>query len=600
MFPLPIASNTSVHDLILPDADLVNSVQILALYLLQRACSNDTNFSVILANWFGLGSNKVNIFLAKWFHKQHTAELQRGSVEGEGDAKNELSASISLLENQLICDCVRNQQDFCALFADKALCAQVLDKNGNVRTNGIGLVETASQQAENSLETNTFLRGLLKTLQTKNSTVCPQRETPSAVDSLKTLILQRETSLSQKILENTNSIDDIANSEPWKFASRNGCFQPQSSEYWEFFSPGSRWNLCQRRDPLMMQIVETMWSRISKETLTDLVPKIEPSKLQEMLINPVISQLQVIYKEFFTTKQVQIQGIQLSQGLIRELQIRRLSETLTRSWHKLQEIQIVQTNLQQRIEEQKKITQKEKYSPVTVSKETIRNEIILIQEEEKKLKNLEDKLANVTKEIQLQKKLYNTRKGELQELKVQLNSESVDAEMVQNFFYMFFFTSLMLGRILEYVREYSVRNPPLVYSDITFVIFYTDSQVLLSGQIIPVDVKLHFCDIFMNDLSLFCEGKERIVSKYKSDEKSTNFVVRVEYKSDKTSISTKIKDIKNTKILKFEPFDYNGKIYKCVKLLDQNVEFMTGPFQEYPYDPVKFLQQANSEQDAAT
>jgi len=139
-----------------------------------------------------------------------------------------------------------------------------------------------------------------------------------------------------------------------------------------------------------------------------------------------------------------------------------------------------------------------------------------------------------------------------------------------------------------------------VCKDIIFIIFYTDSQVLLSGQIIPVDVKLHFCDIFMNDLSLFCEGKERIVSKYKSDEKSTNFVVRVEYKSDKTSISTKIKDIKNTKILKFEPFDYNGKIYKCVKLLDQNVEFMTGPFQEYPYDPVKFLQQANSEQDAAT
>jgi hypothetical protein len=600
MFPLPIASNTSVHDLILPDADLVNSVQILALYLLHRACSNDTDFSVILANWFGLGSNRVNIFLAKWFQKQHTAELQRGSVEGEGDAKNELSASISLLENQLICDCARNQQDFCALFADKALCAQVLDKNGNVRTNGIGLVETASQQEENSLETNTFLRGLLKTLQTKNSTVCPQTETPSAVDSLKTLILQRETSLSQTILENTNSIDDIANSEPWKFASRNGCFQPQSSEYWEFFSPGSRWNLCQRRDPLMMQIVETMWSRISKESLTDLVPKIAPSKLQEMLINPAISQLQVIYKEFFTTKQVQIQGIRLSQRLMRELEIRRLSETLTRSWYELQQIQSFEKKLRQSIEQQKKTTQQEKFPPETVSIETTTKEMILIQAEQNKLKNLQDKLANVTQEFQLQKKKYDTRKGELQKLKAQSNFDSVDAEMVQKFCYMFFFTSVMLGRILEYVREYSVRNPPTVYNDITFMIYCTEPQVLFAGYIIPVAVKLHFSDIFMNDLSLVSTDNERIISKYKSDEKSTYFTVRVEYKSDKTSVSTKIEDIKNAKKIQFQPFNYNGKIYKCVKKLDQSVEYMTGPFQEYPYDPVKFLHKANSEQDAAS
>jgi len=597
MFPMPIASNTSVHDLILPDADLVNAVQILALYLLTRACSNDTNFSVILANWFGLGSNRVNIFLAKWFHKQHTAELQRGSVEGEGDAKNELSASISLLENQLICDCARNQQDFCLLFADKALCAQVLDINGNVRTNGIGLVETASQQTENSLETNTFLLGLLKTLQTKNSTVCPQTETPSAVDSLKTFILQRETSLSQTILENTNSIDDIANSEPWKFASRNGCFQPQSSEYWEFFSPGSRWNLCQRRDPLMMQIVETMWSRISKETLTALVPKIAPSRLQEMLINPVISQLQIIYNEFFTSKQVQLQGIQKSQRLIHELKIKKLSETFTRKIHEMQKNESIIKNLRQSIKKMTKLVQKEKYSADLIK--TTGTEIILIQEEEK-LKILEDKLANANREFQTQKKQNDELKGELQKLIAQSNSVSVDAEMRQNFFYLFTLTSVILGRILEYVREYSVRNPPLVYSDITFVIYYTDSQALISGHIIPVDVKLHFCDIFMNDLSLVCEGSERIVSKYKSDEKSKYFSVRVEYKSDKTTISTKIQDIKNTNNLKLQPFNYNGKMYRCVKKLDQSEIYMTGPFQEYPYDPVKNLQNGASVQDAAT
>jgi len=597
MFPMPIASNTSVHDLILPDADLVNAVQILALYLLTRACSNDTNFSVILANWFGLGSNRVNIFLAKWFHKQHTAELQRGSVEGEGDAKNELSASISLLENQLICDCARNQQDFCLLFADKALCAQVLDINGNVRTNGIGLVETASQQTENSLETNTFLLGLLKTLQTKNSTVCPQTETPSAVDSLKTFILQRETSLSQKILENTNSIDDIANSEPWKFASRNGCFQPQSSEYWEFFSPGSRWNLCQRRDPLMMQIVETMWSRISKETLTALVPKIAPSRLQEMLINPVISQLQIIYNEFFTSKQVQLQGIQKSQRLIHELKIKKLSETFTKKIHEMQKNESIIKNLRQSIKKMTKLVQKEKYSADLIK--TTGTEIILIQEEEK-LKILEDKLANANREFQTQKKQNDELKGELQKLIAQSNSVSVDAEMRQNFFYLFTLTSVILGRILEYVREYSVRNPPLVYSDITFVIYYTDSQALISGHIIPVDVKLHFCDIFMNDLSLVCEGSERIVSKYKSDEKSKYFSVRVEYKSDKTTISTTIQDIKNTNNLKLQPFNYNGKMYRCVKKLDQSEIYMTGPFQEYPYDPVKNLQNGASVQDAAT
>jgi len=121
MFPLPIASNTSVHDLILPDLNLVNAVQILSLYLLQLACSKETKFSRILADWFGLRSNKANIFLAKWFHKQQTAEVKRGTIES--DAENELSASISLLQSQLICDCARNQQEFCALFADKALCA---------------------------------------------------------------------------------------------------------------------------------------------------------------------------------------------------------------------------------------------------------------------------------------------------------------------------------------------------------------------------------------------------------------------------------------------------------------------------------------------
>jgi len=49
-------------------------------------------------------------------------------------------------------------------------------------------------------------------------------------------------------------------------------------------------------------LVETMWSRIPKDALTDLVPKIKPSRLQELLINPAISQLQIIYKEFFTSK----------------------------------------------------------------------------------------------------------------------------------------------------------------------------------------------------------------------------------------------------------------------------------------------------------
>ena len=350
----------------------------------------------------------------------------------------------------------------------------------------------------------------------------------------------------------------------------------------------------------MMQIVETMWSRISKESLTDLVPKIEPSKLQEMLINPAISQLQVIYKEFFTTKQVQIQGIQLSQRLMRELEIRRLSETLTRSWYELQQIQSFEKKLRQSIEQQKKTTQQEKFPPETVSIETTTKEMILIQAEQNKLKNLQDKLANVTQEFQLQKKKYDTRKGELQKLKAQSNFDSVDAEMVQKFFYMFFFTSVMLGRILEYVREYSVRNPPTVSSDINMVIFYTNSQSLLTGSIIPVVVKLHFSDIFMNYLSLVCTGNERIVSSYKSDEKNTYLIVRVEYKSDKTIISTQIEKIKNEKNFRLPPLIYDGIEYKCLKMNNQSVEHMTGPFQEYPYDPVKILQKANSEQDAAT
>jgi len=348
----------------------------------------------------------------------------------------------------------------------------------------------------------------------------------------------------------------------------------------------------------MMQIVETMWSRISKETLTALVPKIPPSRLQEIIINPVISQLQLIYNEFFTSKQVQLQGIQISQRLIRELEIKKLSETFTRKIHEMQKNESIINNLKQSIKKQTKLVQKEKSSVELI--ETTGKEMILIQEEEEKLKILNDKLANANMEFQTQKMQNDALKGELQKLIAQSNSVSVDAEMMQNFFYLFTFTSVMLGGILEYVREYSVRNPPTVSSDISFVIFYTDSKALISGHIIPVDVKLHFCDIFMNDLSLFCKDKERIVSKYKSDEKSTNFVVRVEYKSDKTIISTKIEDIKNTKILKFEPFDYNGKMYKCVKMMEQNVEFMTGPFQEYLYDPVKNLQKLNSEHDAAS
>ena len=82
-------------------------------------------------------------------------------------------------------------------------------------------------------------------------------------------------------------------------------------------------------DPLMMKIVETMWSRIAQDALTNLVPKIEPSRLQEVLINPAISQLQIIYKECFSTNQVQLESIQLSQGLIHELKIKQLSETFS-------------------------------------------------------------------------------------------------------------------------------------------------------------------------------------------------------------------------------------------------------------------------------
>jgi len=193
VFPVPVASNTSVHDLILPDVDLVNAVQLLALYLLRRACSKETDFSRILADWFGLGSNKVNVFLAKWFHKQHTAEVKRGPVER--GAENALSASVGLLQSQLICDCARNQQDFCALFADQALCAQVLDEHGNVRTDATSLVENASKHEENS-ETNMFLRGLLETLRTKSSTVCPQLETPSVDDALNTIIHEHTTAVS--------------------------------------------------------------------------------------------------------------------------------------------------------------------------------------------------------------------------------------------------------------------------------------------------------------------------------------------------------------------------------------------------------------------
>ena len=79
----------------------------------------------------------------------------------------------------------------------------------------------------------------------------------------------------------------------------------------------------------MMKIVETMWSRIPQDALTNLVPKIEPSRLQEVLINPAISQLQIIYKECFSTNQVQLESIQLSQGLIHELKIKQLSETFS-------------------------------------------------------------------------------------------------------------------------------------------------------------------------------------------------------------------------------------------------------------------------------
>jgi hypothetical protein len=139
-----------------------------------------------------------------------------------------------------------------------------------------------------------------------------------------------------------------------------------------------------------------------------------------------------------------------------------------------------------------------------------------------------------------------------------------------------------------------------VSSDINMVIFYTNSQSLLTGSIIPVVVKLHFSDIFMNYLSLVCTGNERIVSSYKSDEKNTYLIVRVEYKSDKTIISTQIEKIKNEKNLRLPPLIYDGIEYKCFKMNNQSVEHMTGPFQQYLYDPVKILQKANSEQDAAS
>ena len=98
----------------------------------------------------------------------------------------------------------------------------MLDENGNVCKDEIGVVESASKQAENSHETNMFLRGLLETLQTKSLPVCPQIEKPSVLDELNKIISKHETSFSQKIVENTVSTTDIINSEPWKFRARTG------------------------------------------------------------------------------------------------------------------------------------------------------------------------------------------------------------------------------------------------------------------------------------------------------------------------------------------------------------------------------------------
>jgi len=139
-----------------------------------------------------------------------------------------------------------------------------------------------------------------------------------------------------------------------------------------------------------------------------------------------------------------------------------------------------------------------------------------------------------------------------------------------------------------------------VSSDINLFMYYIDSQAVLSGYIIPVAVELHFSDVFMNDLSLISTVNLRIVSNYKSDEKSPFLIVRVEYKSDETTISKKIEDIKNDRSLTFEPFHYNGIKYKCGKKRDQSQAIMTGPFVEYLYDTAKNLQNSASMQNAAS
>jgi len=211
-------------------------------------------------------------------------------------------------------------------------------------------------------------------------------------------------------------------------------------------------------------------------------------------------------------------------------------------------------------------------------------------------------VRHATEQIQKQ---VESRNQTLDEKKVQLTNDltELESEIDARRFDLQALNSELTAVKKEIVEAQTLKREVdsiTVSSDITFVIFNTDHRELFSGCIIPVAVKLHFSDIFMNDLSLVSAGNQRIVSNYKSDEKSPYLIVRVEYKSDETTISTKIEDIKNDRSARFQLFDYNGKTYKCGKMKNQSQVIMNGPFLEYLYDPVKNLQNSASVQDAAT
>jgi len=206
------------------------------------------------------------------------------------------------------------------------------------------------------------------------------------------------------------------------------------------------------------------------------------------------------------------------------------------------------------------------------------------------LKHLQEELAIVYKNFKNQKELLLTQKGEILTLKAESNSHSVDAKMVQNFYYLFSITLVLLGGILEYVREYSVQNPPTVTCYINFVIFYLDLTSEAPENETLLAVKLHFSDVIMNQLSSISGGNRRIVSNYKSDEKMPYLIFSVEYTSDEMTVSTKLEAFKNFQNSKFESFNYNGREYKCIKKDGHSQLIMTRPFLEYWYDPAEKVQ----------